>query len=393
MNLTFATELRILKYNNYYYVPESFSMVIWERYLSVFDHIFLLARVDIVCSLPMSSLSILQDSRVSVIELPTYNGIFNYLNNKKDIKEIIREHAKKGNAYILRVPGQIGTITAEVLNKLKIPFAVEIVGDPWEALSATAFRHPLAPLLQYIGKNNLRKVASRASASLYVTSHILQEKYPPKANTFTTNASNVQLTSQDILTETPNITGKPKNGVYKFISVGTLAQLYKAPDVILKALGIFKSHNIPFKFYWFGDGACKESMIKLAESLGLSDQVSFEGNVSPQRLKDEMLSTDIFIHASRAEGLPRALIEAMSQGLPAIGSNVAGIPELLMPDVIIPPDDAEAIVEKLLNFIKNQVLMQKHANHNLNESRKYVSDILTKRRTDFYNAVKELSKG
>ena len=98
----------------------------------------------------------------------------------------------------------------------------------------------------------------------------------------------------------------------------------------------------------------------------------------------------MFVHASRAEGLPRAIIEAMAYGLPCIGSSVAGIPELLSPDSIVRPNDVEGLADKILRFISDTQFAQKEANKNWMESKKYHNDILTKKRLSFYdNLIKQ----
>ena len=56
---------------------------------------------------------------------------------------------------------------------------------------------------------------------------------------------------------------------------------------------------------------------------------------------------DIYIQPSFQEGLPRALVEAMSRGLPALGSSVGGIPELLPSYCLHEPGDSSKLAELL----------------------------------------------
>lgn len=267
-----------------------------------------------------------------------------------------------------------------------------MVGDPWESLSHQAFESPFARIFQIVGSHQLKQITRNASAALYVTSHILQNKYPVKKGVFAIGASNVILNDDCYSTEPHIVKPLEENSQIRMLSVGTLAQLYKAPDVILKALAIIKSRGYNPFLTWFGDGQYRPQIVELAEKLGLKDNVNFAGAVKQDIIRREFERTDIFVHASRAEGLPRAVIEAMAYGLPCIGSSVAGIPELLSAEAIVKPNDVDGLAEKMLYFINNSNFAQNEAIKNWKESKKYHNGILTKKRLLFYDELIKLSQ-
>ena len=387
MNLYFFTESRFDSVNGEIWTSQGFSMALWQRYLGKFNHVYVAARLQNVSEHSSDNLFKLEDKRVSVIGLPYYIGLVPYLKAKGSIKKIINSFIHPGDAYICRVPGNIGTIAAECLKKKGIPYGLEGVGDPWESLSPQAFESPFARILQVVAKRQLQKITHNASAALYVTNHILQGKYPVKEGVFTTGASNVILRDDCYSAEPHKVVDREKNVQVRMLAVGTLAQLYKAPDVILKALAIVKSKGYNPFLTWFGDGRYRQPMIKMAEELGLKDNVNFVGAVKQDVIRKEFEQTDLFVHASRAEGLPRAVIEAMAYGLPCIGSSVAGIPELLSPEAIVKPNDVDRLAEKMLRFVENKQFAQSEANKNWDESKKYHNDILTERRLSFYDEL------
>ena len=387
MNLYFFTESRFDSVNGEIWTSQGFSMALWQRYLGKFNHVYVAARLQNVSEHSSDNLFKLEDKRVSVIGLPYYIGLVPYLKAKGSIKKNINSFIHPGDAYICRVPGNIGTIAAECLKKKGIPYGLEVVGDPWESLSPQAFESPFARILQVVAKRQLQKITHNASAALYVTNHILQGKYPVKEGVFTTGASNVILRDDCYSAEPHKVVDREKNVQVRMLAVGTLAQLYKAPDVILKALAIVKSKGYNPFLTWFGDGRYRQPMIKMAEELGLKDNVNFVGAVKQDVIRKEFEQTDLFVHASRAEGLPRAVIEAMAYGLPCIGSSVAGIPELLSPEAIVKPNDVDRLAEKMLRFVENKQFAQSEANKNWDESKKYHNDILTERRLSFYDEL------
>ena len=88
-----------------------------------------------------------------------------------------------------------------------------------------------------------------------------------------------------------------------------------------------------------------------AEQRGIEEKVEFAGPIHDrQALIHEFRSAEVFVLPSHAEGFPVAMLEAMSQGLPCVGSSVGGIPDILdhgAAGVIVPPRNPTAIANAL----------------------------------------------
>jgi glycosyltransferase involved in cell wall biosynthesis len=93
-----------------------------------------------------------------------------------------------------------------------------------------------------------------------------------------------------------------------------------------------------------GDGPLRERLVDLADASGLRERVAISGAwVSPEQV---LPALDIFVLASRNEGMGRALVEAMASGLAVVGSAVGGVPEVLEEGgsgLLIPPGDPQAV--------------------------------------------------
>lgn len=391
MNLYFFTEVRFDRVDGTIWCPQAFSMALWQRYLERFEHVFIVCRVNHTNNHSSENLVKLDDDRVSVIDLPYYIGVFSYFKLKKVLKTKINSFIHIGDAYICRVPGLIGTLAVKCLVKKNIPYGIEVVGNPWESL-AQLTNPVLSFVLKRIGRSQLVYIAEHSSAALYVTNYILQKEYPVRKGIFTTGASNVILKDDYYSNKPSHVDPNLSNRQIRLLSVGSLAQMYKAPDVILKAVARIKEKGYNPYLTWFGDGKFKNDMIRLANDLGLEQNVNFAGTVKQDAIRQEFLNTDIFIHASRAEGLPRAVVEAMAYGLPCIGSAIAGVPELLDKRATVSPGSVVELSEKIDCFINNPDFMKNQAIKNWNESKKYHNDILTKRRLKFFDEVIEKSK-
>ena len=133
----------------------------------------------------------------------------------------------------------------------------------------------------------------------------------------------------------------------------------------------------------FGSGG-REIGKKLAEKLKVSDQIVFTGSIVHEKMFDWYDSLDMYIQPSLQEGLPRALIEAMSRGLLCYGTRTGGIPELLGKDFVT--KNNRFLSRRLATFISayDEDIAVQQAKRNYTESRKYDADLLEKRRREFF---------
>src|SRR5690606_7892177 len=128
------------------------------------------------------------------------------------------------------------------------------------------------------------------------------------------------------------------------ISVGMMDHGLKGYDVLLHALARAVERGADLTLECGGDDDRRLEYQALAEQLGLADRVRFSGRLEAgEGVRRRLAAADLFVLASRQEGLPRALIEAMAQGLPSVATDVGGTDELLEPQWLVAPDDAAAL--------------------------------------------------
>ncbi|AWI85372.1 hypothetical protein CEW88_16705 [Alloyangia pacifica] len=103
----------------------------------------------------------------------------------------------------------------------------------------------------------------------------------------------------------------------RFLVVGRLSP-EKDVDTVLRAAGRLAQRGVPFELGIAGEGACRAALEHCAQALALRDHVRFLGARADV---PELLSRhDVYVSASRAEGLSIALLEAMSHALPVIAT-------------------------------------------------------------------------
>jgi glycosyltransferase involved in cell wall biosynthesis len=119
---------------------------------------------------------------------------------------------------------------------------------------------------------------------------------------------------------------KSANEKVTFFSSGRLDIRHKGYDVIIEVLGRLKltCPEKTFHYYIAGAGPDEKVIISLIESLRLSSDVTLLGWLEPKSLLSYYQRADFFVHASNFDPYPNAVLEAMSCGVPVIGSDAAG---------------------------------------------------------------------
>lgn len=111
--------------------------------------------------------------------------------------------------------------------------------------------------------------------------------------------------------------------------LGTVGRLewQKGVDLLLAAFSIIKAAYPDCRLRIAGDGSLRPQLERQAELLGLSGSVEFLGHVGD--VPAFLQSVDVYLSATRFEGVPNAHLEAMASGLPVISTAVDGIPEII----------------------------------------------------------------
>jgi glycosyltransferase involved in cell wall biosynthesis len=222
----------------------------------------------------------------------------------------------------------------------------------------------------------------------YVTECYLQSKYPASTDAVTAAYSSVDLPADAFLAR-PRLPRTGRNHPI-LISVGSLEQLYKGIDTLIRAVGQLNSTGMPVRLLHIGAGRFRPYLERLTAELGLGQRVEFVGALPAGAEVRRILDTaDLFVMPSRTEGLPKALIEAMAWGLPAVGTAVGGIPELLAPEDLVVPDDVGGLASAIRRFIADPNRLAEASARNLVRAASYSYEVLTARRGVFYGQVRD----
>ena len=132
----------------------------------------------------------------------------------------------------------------------------------------------------------------------------------------------------------------------------------KGMDVLVSAAVRLRDRGVTFRLTVLGDGPDRSGLVARVAAEGLQD-VIFAGSQTPDQVRRLLGQSSIFALASRKEGLPVAILEAMAQGLAIVATRVGGIPELIQPEVsglLVDVDDEIALADALERLIRDQTL-------------------------------------
>jgi L-malate glycosyltransferase len=136
------------------------------------------------------------------------------------------------------------------------------------------------------------------------------------------------------------------------VSVGRLVY-QKAHQVLVSAMPLVLKEFPHVKLGICGDGILRPQLESQIEELGLSQNVKLLGKW--ENVARFLSIADIFVLPSRWEGLPIALLEAMSVGLPVVATTVEGVDEVIVDGehgILVPVEDVNALAQAILQLLR-----------------------------------------
>lgn len=368
------------------YTGTSFSQEVFDRYLNCFDRLTLLMRkspIDPLDRTAFAGLNPLTSDRIDVVFLPdTVASVKDFvdLRIRSEIRSILEEQIVRQKAVILRLQSYYSFEAARICVKRRIPYLAEAVVCPWDSLMHHSLK---GRILAPFEAAQMRYSMKNASYAIYVTKHFLQKRYP--TNGISTAISDVELLPSDeavLKNRLKKISAlKSQSRTLRIRTAGSVQVAYKGQRFVFKALARLKKEGSCSYQYHLAGGGDNSALSKLARHLDIEDLIVFEGMMSHEKMFEWLDSLDLYLQPSQVEGLSRALVEAMSRGLPAFASDAGGNPELLDPECIHKRESVSEIAEELTRLTPEK--MYQMARRNYREAGKYQKEFLSEKRRRF----------
>lgn len=134
---------------------------------------------------------------------------------------------------------------------------------------------------------------------------------------------------------------------------------HKGHETTLAAAKLLQEKETNIHIALLGEGVERERLEVIAKDASLKN-VTFLGKQS--KMGDWFAAADLLIHPSYSEGLGSVILEAISAGLPVIGSNAGGIPDIIEDQVsglLVEAKDAQALADSIYKIATDEPLRNK----------------------------------
>lgn len=378
--------------NNDIYVDSVFDYSFYARYLTAFDEVYAIIRAENVNEIPKGTKKA-SGKGVHFLPVPPSVGLVEHLKVLNSTRRLINQYIKDFDKAIIRVPGVIANqVYSQYIKDSNRKLALEVVVDPWEYFAPGTVKNITRPIFRYWWTRQLKEMCLQADGVSYVTQEYLQKLYPCKAllgkGGFTGSYSSVELPDEDF--KQPRVFQKKEKYTISHVAA-SFATMGKGHIPLMKALKVVREKGFDVSVEFIGDGPLKSYFMQYAKDLGISENVNFVGLLaSGKAVRERIGSSDLFVFPTRAEGLPRVVLEAMAEGLPVISTPTCGIPEIISTDYLVPYEDYNLLASTIIKFIESPELMSEASVRNLEVSKRYSKSELMKKRSDFYNHLRKL---
>lgn len=353
---------------------------LYERYSYMADKITFLIRTKPVEGKTFT----LVPPQIEVISVPNFKSPKTILVNKPKAEKIVEKCVRENDVFVLRTQSSIAQLAVKYIRKYNKPYIVESVGCSWDSYwNHGLLGKAVAPYMYY----KTRSIIGKAKYVYYVTGKFLQRRYPTKG--YTVSCSNVVIDEPADTTLVKRLEKLKDFDPHKKLILGTAAALdtrYKGQEYVIRAIKPLTEIGYDVEYHMAGgyNGTKHDYFLRdLAKELGVTDRVKFVGNLSADKMPEYYDSLDIYVQPSKQEGLPRAVIEAMSRGCPVIGTNIAGIPELISKICLFRKGSDTEVIKAVERVLGTD--LEKLAKRNFAKSKEFSREKLIKKREAFYD--------
>jgi glycosyltransferase involved in cell wall biosynthesis len=368
MKVLTTHEFHYLQYEDGFYDPRNYTGSLYNNLAGVFEEVIIIGRSKKVKEKP--DCQRIDGDNIKFFSVPDFNGYYNFWGMVKAWWKC-RKATSLADRYWLRTPGFISGMVAFWLRRAGIPYYIWLVGDPAEVAKTKAMRFPspFSKIIPELVRKRFRYVAGSSCGVMANTFTILQKRYPssiPQNDTFAIAidlpAGIFSFTKRDFSAE-----------IFKIVIVGVLLK-YKGHDYLLEALARIKNQR-KWSLLCIGQGPEKKRLEAKAKTLGIGNEVEFCGRIDwGDKLFKKLDESHLFVLSSLTEGLPSVMLEAMARALPVVATDVGGISEVLEPQFIVPPKNANALAEKICSVWNNPELLSKTSQKNYDKAKEFEMD-------------------
>lgn len=271
---------------------------------------------------------------VRVIDMPTYTkkGI-KRLQQLNFVRKVMKQEKPDVSVSFLQFPNFYNIIAGKLTGT---PTIVSERGDPYQVTAKI--------------EKTMHKFYPRAAGAVFQT-EMARDYFPESLRKKSVVIANPVVLKDD------TIFADYDNAEKTIAYSARFEVVQKRQDLMLDAFRLVLEKHPEYVLKFLGDGPDEPRMKEYAKALGIEESVRFCG-MSKQVLKD-ISSSELFVLSSDYEGIPNALLEAMSIGLPCVSTDCSpGGARMLINDgengLLVPRGEAEALAAAICRMIEDR---------------------------------------
>ena len=147
----------------------------------------------------------------------------------------------------------------------------------------------------------------------------------------------------------------------------------KGLPYLIKALSIVvhEDKHKEVRLLLIGDGSQRSFIIKLIKKYNVQHNTFLLGILPRKKIAVHLSKASIFVFPSIREGMPISLLEALSSGLPVVGTRISGVRDLVIHGyngLLVPPKNSRALATAISYLLENEDLRDRMSKN----ARKYI---------------------
>lgn|GEM_PF-1776282 len=336
-----------------------------------FEEIYLLSRSSTSDVEEVKGYKILNG--VNPFFLNKYTGGYKFLLSYsfyKDLYKLLRDDA----LLIINYPSSTGLILILFAYLFNLPYVVEVASD------SDQYREKRFGLVVDIFSNLLGKLCiPKAVGALYV-GQFLRDKW---------SCDNALILSNVHIEEIGSVKSfQPDKDKYTITTVGAISYRKGIDIIIDEFVNLNLSHKIELNIV---GPVLDEELKLLIDNISIPNiDIKCRGILKRDEVLSLLDSTDLYIQASRSEGVPRSVIEAMSRGTPVVCSNLPGLKGIVDKQFQFKLNHKGSLQSIVKNVLSSSETLNEMSASSIAISKGFHDDVTRKKRLDFYRTAKSL---
>ena len=175
----------------------------------------------------------------------------------------------------------------------------------------------------------------------------------------------------------------------RVLFVGRLDRL-KGIEYLIESLCYMRKEIPEVRLSIAGTGDLMQHLKQLVSRYGVGENVTFEGHLGEDALVNIYSRSGIFVFPSLREGMPMALLEAMSAGLPVVAFDIEPCVEALdggRCGILVKKEDVKGLAEKIVELLRNKEQRVYYSRMSMERSRGYSQETVVRRIEEVYSSL------